>query len=106
MGNIPPSSFTVPSQVGNIAVSTRSEPLQGFAVQRELGLVFGNSQAYNNRSQGAAAARLGEAMSMMVAEAQKLGANVVLGVHVEVKEYGQQYAVCQAYGTACVVGPK
>mmetsp|Transcript_39985 Transcript_39985/g.46593 ORF Transcript_39985/g.46593 Transcript_39985/m.46593 type:complete len:107 (+) Transcript_39985:73-393(+) len=106
MGNIPPSSFTVPSQVGNIAISTRSEPLMGYAVTRECGLVFGNSQAYNNRSQGAAAAHLGEAMSMMAAEAQKLGANAVLGVHVEVKEYGRQYAVCQAYGTACIVGPR
>eukprot|EP00331_Platyophrya_macrostoma_P027740 CAMPEP_0176446964 /NCGR_PEP_ID=MMETSP0127-20121128/24694_1 /TAXON_ID=938130 /ORGANISM="Platyophrya macrostoma, Strain WH" /LENGTH=43 /DNA_ID= /DNA_START= /DNA_END= /DNA_ORIENTATION= len=43
---------------------------------------------------------------MMAAEAQKLGANAVLGVHVEVKEYGKQAAVCQAYGTACVIGPR
>ena len=107
MGNAPPSSsFTLPSQCGDITVSTRTEPIQGYQVQRELGIVFGNSQAYNNRNQNEAAARLAEAMKMMSNEAQRLGANSVLGTHVEVKEYGKTFAVCQAYGTACTVGPQ
>jgi hypothetical protein len=107
MGNVPPHGFSLPTQVGRVTVSTRSDPLGGFAVQREVGIVFGNSRAYNSREQGAGPqTHLAEAVNMMVAEAEKLGANAVLSVHVEVKEYGQNFSICQVYGTACQVGPR
>lgn len=107
MGNVPPSGFTMPTQVGRVTVSTRSEPIGSFSVQREVGLVFGNSRAYNNREQGKGPqVHLTEAINMMVAEAEKLGANAVLSVHVEFKDYGQNYAICQVYGTASCVGPR
>jgi uncharacterized protein YbjQ (UPF0145 family) len=108
MGNVPPSGFTMPTQAGKVTVSTRSEPIGSFCVQREVGIVFGNSRAYNSREQGnGPQIRVAEAMQMLVAEAEKLGANAVLSVHVEVKEFGQQgFAICQVYGTACFVGPR
>ncbi|CUG91472.1 Hypothetical protein, putative [Bodo saltans] len=107
MGNVPPSGFTLPTQIGKVTVSTRSEPIGSFTVQREVGLVFGNSRAYNNRERGIGPhVHLSEALQMMVAEAEKLGANAVLSVHVEFKDYGQNFAICQVYGTATFVGPR
>lgn len=107
MGNVPPSGFTIPTQIGRVTVSTRSEPIGSFGVQREVGLVFGNSRSYNSREAGnGPQAHLSEALNMMVAEAEKLGANAVLAVHVEVKDFDQHRSVCQVYGTACVVGPR
>ncbi|CUG91473.1 Hypothetical protein, putative [Bodo saltans] len=107
MGNVPPSGFTLPTQVGRVTVSTRSEPIGAFAVQREVGLVFGSSRAYNSQERGTGPqVHINEALQMMVAEAEKLGANAILSVHVEFKDYGQQWAICQVYGTATLVGPR
>ncbi|CUG91474.1 Hypothetical protein, putative [Bodo saltans] len=74
MGNVPPSGFTLPTQLGRVTVSTRSEPIGSFAVQREVGLVFGNSRAYNNQEKShGQQAHLTEAIQMMVAEAESWG---------------------------------
>lgn len=105
MGNFPASAYTIASTVGTVSISTRSDPLPGFAVHREVGLVFANSESYSAFDQQKAKTRLAEALSLLSAEATKVGANVVLGMHVEVKEVGNQLAICSLYGTACVVGP-
>lgn len=105
MGNIPSSAYTIQPQVGNVTISTRSDPLQGFMVVKEVGLVFANSEGYRVVDQQAAKARLAEAMGLASAEAAKLGSNAILSMHLEIKEIGKLSAICSVYGTACIVAP-
>ena len=110
MGNRQPGSFAVNSDgvgAGDVAISTRSDPVGGYCVSKELGIVFGTSAPYSNRAETAhSAQRIAEAMTQMKDEAKRIGGQAVLGVHVEIKEYGQQYAIVQCYGTACQITMK
>jgi hypothetical protein len=106
MGQIPSSAYTVGNNIGSVTLSTRSEPLPGYMVGQELGLTFANSLTYNVRDTQLGQQRLNEAMGLLAAEAQRLGANGVLGMHVEFKEIGQAFAVAAVYGTAVRIVPK
>ena len=110
MGNRPPSCFHVATQYqasngSVVSISTRSEPIVGFHVIKECGMVFANSQSYGVNEDSNK--YLVEAISLLVNQAAAQGANAVLSVAIEVKVIAQGgRAQVTVYGTAVVVAPK
>eukprot|EP01012_Entosiphon_sulcatum_P053842 TRINITY_DN7417_c0_g1_i1.p2 TRINITY_DN7417_c0_g1~~TRINITY_DN7417_c0_g1_i1.p2 ORF type:complete len:117 (+),score=25.80 TRINITY_DN7417_c0_g1_i1:27-353(+) len=105
MGNIQPNSRHIPTTYSNISVSNRSKPIDGFVVEREAGIVLGSSSLHSlvDAQQSNAAMQL--ALQQMTAAAVQLGANAVLAMRMEVKEFGEKSrrGITQCYGTAVVV---
>lgn len=112
MGNIPPSVKTVSTLYqtshGLISVSTRSEPIAGYVVTKECGLVFATSSSYTSPAEHDV--KVQEAMGLLSNQAGALGANAVLALNMEVKDLhgnGKHHmAQVQMYGTAVVVAGK
>jgi uncharacterized protein YbjQ (UPF0145 family) len=107
MGNLPATSSHVSNRTSNgVTISTRSEPIAGQRVIRELAIVFSNSHSFTRTSGPEEEAECyREAFQLLGLKCAGLGGNAVLGTQVEVKQFGDRgtFMVVSCTGTACVV---
>ena len=107
MGNTHATSLSVPCIAqNNVTVSTRSEPIHGFVVRKECGIVVGNSRVFTSTTlekENQQELFLQEAIQAMSQQAAALGANAVFGMSIDIRLRSQGHSVLQVSGTACVV---
>jgi uncharacterized protein YbjQ (UPF0145 family) len=103
MGNFPAKVMSFPHHAGGVTVSTRSDPPEGYVVMQDIGIVTANSTSFN-RNAGEKECMM-QVLDLARKECQKLGGNYVLGVHFEIKQFGDSGAwmVYSLTGMACVV---
>eukprot|EP01006_Ploeotia_vitrea_P003464 TRINITY_DN112661_c0_g1_i1.p2 TRINITY_DN112661_c0_g1~~TRINITY_DN112661_c0_g1_i1.p2 ORF type:complete len:154 (-),score=14.62 TRINITY_DN112661_c0_g1_i1:66-527(-) len=103
MGQIPAHGCTVP----NGMCSTRSQPIDGYVVTNELGLVTANSSSFRTQNAAQNQMHTQEAINILSQQAAALGANAVLGMHIDFKQLGERnaFSIVQVTGMACTVGP-
>ena len=103
MGNAP-FVLSLPQSPGSVVVSTRSDPVHGFVVVRELSLVVANSATFT-RGNGEKN-RLEQVLDLARSECARMGGNHVLGATFEIKQFGERggFMCYTMTGMACVVG--
>jgi uncharacterized protein YbjQ (UPF0145 family) len=103
MGNFPAKAMSFPHQAGGVTVSTRSDPPEGYEVTKDIGIVTANSTSFTRN--GGEKECMMQVLNLARQECQKLGGNYVLGVHFEIKQFGDNGAwmVYSLTGMACVV---
>jgi uncharacterized protein YbjQ (UPF0145 family) len=103
MGNFPAKVMSFPHYAGGVVVSTRSDPPEGYAVMQDIGIVTANSTSFTRN--GGEKECMMQVLDLARKECQKLGGNYVLGVHFEIKQFGDSgsWMVYSLTGMACVV---
>lgn len=103
------SRMALPTHVSGITVSTRSNPVDGYVVERDVGIAIGNSRSFQITAHSDREAdevnAINEAMAMASQTCRDLGGNAILALSIEIKQFGQHGSliVVQVTGTACVV---
>lgn len=103
MGNFPAKAMSFPPYAGDVAVSTRSDPPDGYVVVQDIGIVTANSTSFTRN--GGEKECMMQVLNLARKECQKLGGNYVLGTHFEIKQFGDSgsWMVYSLTGMACVV---
>jgi hypothetical protein len=103
MGNFPAKVTSYRHAMDGASVSTRSDPPNGYAVEKEIMLITANSKSFTRSSGEEQCMR--EVLAMACAECKRLNGNYVLGVHIEVKQFGDSgtWMVFSLTGMSCLV---